>query len=240
VAGVANLDLARRVRASADERRVVGRERALAEDAAGAFDEPDERQPQRHERAEHGVELRHQERGGDALAGHVAEHEVELAVLTLQNVAVVAADDRRRLVVVGDVPAVVARLAARQKPRLDARGQLQILFERALLRGRQTAEADADERVGHQALGLDGIAADLTEPVSARLHPPERRVHLAEQMPEVRGVIRLVNHDLKPVAAVEQLLAQRHVNHGSHSFSPGQTKTSYQSSVKDKKLMTDD
>jgi hypothetical protein len=202
----------------------VGRERALAEDAAGALDEPDERQPQRHQRAEHGVELRHQKRGGDALAGHVAEHEVELPVLALEHVAVVAADDRGRLVVVGDVPAVVPRLAARQKPRLNLRGQLQILFERALLRGREAAEADADERVGEQALRLDGVVADLAEAVGPVLHPPERRVHLVEQTPQVRGVRRLVDHDLKPVAAVEQLLAQRHVDYGRHTFSPKRTR----------------
>ena len=60
MSGVADFDRASLVRSSADERRVVCGESALAEYAAGALDELVQGETDGDERAEHRVELRHQ------------------------------------------------------------------------------------------------------------------------------------------------------------------------------------
>src|SRR5205085_1312377 len=104
VSGVADFDRACFVRLAADERRVVRGESALAEYAAGALDELVQGETDGDERAEHRVELRHQHRGGHALSGNVAEHEVEASVVGCDEVAVVAGDERGGLVVVRDLP----------------------------------------------------------------------------------------------------------------------------------------
>ena len=120
---------------------------------------------------------------------------------------------------VRDLPAVVREVAAGEKARLYARREFEVFFERALLRGCQAAEADGDERVGQESVGLDRALADFAKAVRVLVHARERGVNLFEQEAQLRVVV-VSDEVLKPVSAFEQLISKRGVNNGSHHCLP--------------------
>ena len=100
------------------------------------------------------------------------------------------------------------RLTFGEQLALDARGELEILFERALLDRRQMIQAEARERVGHQAHGLDRVAARFTDAEGPQVHAPQRGVDLFEEARHVgrRGQRR--GRRLQLLTPVEQLIAE--------------------------------
>src|ERR1700691_6012799 len=77
----ANLDFATLPRASANQGRILPRDRALAENAIGHLQQLIERQTDARQAAEHRVQVSHQQGSGHAFAGHVAEQENQFAIL---------------------------------------------------------------------------------------------------------------------------------------------------------------
>ncbi len=79
------------------------------------------------------------------------------------------------------LPPVDAGLAGRQQSALHARCEIEILFERPHLGGRQVVETHARERVGQQAVRLDRLVAGLAEAVGLGVHPTEGGVDFPQQ-----------------------------------------------------------
>ncbi len=108
---VANMDFSVFRCASANECRVLTRQRAFTKQAACPFDELIHSQAERDQAPENGMKLCHQHGSGDSLAGDVTQSEIEVGFPGLDNVHVVAADRSRRLVTIVKTPPVEAQTA---------------------------------------------------------------------------------------------------------------------------------
>src|SRR5713101_6363240 len=75
VAGVDKLHRTIAGHSSHDDRRVLSCESALAENAVGAFHQPIEREAAFGETAKRGMEMAHQHRRSNTLAGNIPQHE---------------------------------------------------------------------------------------------------------------------------------------------------------------------
>src|SRR5215472_15752649 len=102
--GVRNFEQAGLADARAHECRKGAAAVSLAQNAIGALHQLLQRNPAMHQAAEHGVELRHQERCSDALPRGIAYQEKQLTAWTFDDVAVIAAHRANRLVVMRDLP----------------------------------------------------------------------------------------------------------------------------------------
>src|SRR6266849_10776133 len=96
----------------------------------------------------------------------------------------VAAHRARRLVVRVDPPARDAQISRGQQAALDARGQLQIPLERALLAGRQVVKAESNQWIGDQPVLLNRVVAGLADAVGTLLHALERLIHFLQELRE--------------------------------------------------------
>src|SRR5262245_946535 len=85
---------------SANQRRVLSRQSALAKQAAGAFGKLIYTKSKRNETPEDGMKLCHEHRSGYAFAGDVTECEIKIRVSGLNNVDVVPAHDAGRLIAI--------------------------------------------------------------------------------------------------------------------------------------------
>src|SRR6266567_6777592 len=98
MSGITDFDSSIRLGSSADQCGVMRRQRALGENAAGMFEHALERQIYGDQGSKHGMEVRHQHRCSDALAGNVSQHEVQTRVTAIDDVTVVTANDAGRLI----------------------------------------------------------------------------------------------------------------------------------------------
>jgi hypothetical protein len=162
-----------------DEGGELPGECAFAEDAAGVFDHAIEGEARFGEGAKGGVEMAHEHGSGDAFTGNIAKQE-EQAAAGLKEVAIIAADHARGLIVVVDLPAGGGEIGFGQEGALNAGGQGKIAFEGALLGAGQMVEAETRERVGEQALRLNAVVADFANAEGALLDATEGGVDLLE------------------------------------------------------------
>ena len=63
-----------------------------------------------------------------------------------------------------DLVAGANHILTRQQTSLHSRGKLKVVFQRSPLPSGQMIQADADQRVGNQAIAFHGIVADLANP----------------------------------------------------------------------------
>ncbi len=113
------------------------------------------------------MQMAHQHGRGYTLAGDIAQKEQEVpgAAFSGYQVAIIAAHGARRLVVEIDLPVAYAQVLLRQQGALDARGQVEVVLERALLVGGQVVEAVSCEGIGLKFVGCGGV--------SPRERPPD-------------------------------------------------------------------
>ncbi len=114
--------------------------------------------------AEVGLEVGHEQSGGDAFAGDVADEEAEAVGAEGEEIVVVAADVAGLDADAGVVEGLERGRGLREEPRLDFAGDLQLLFETALgfdaLGGGAALVFDeAAHFVGAEE--LEGIAIDV-------------------------------------------------------------------------------
>jgi len=214
--GVADFDIARSAGSSADKRGIMVGQRALTKDPAGALDELSERKPHRDERPEHGVEVGHQERSGDAFAGDIADDKMQVAALRDNDVAIVSADVARRLIMVRHFPAVEIEVGFGKQALLDLGGHLEVVFEGALLDGCQVIQAKPDQGVAEQPLRLDRLLADLAQSIRTGFDTGQSVVDLMEKVMDLTSVPGSHRHPLEPEATVEKLIAENGINYGGH------------------------
>src|ERR1044071_4797654 len=144
---VAKLYLAALAGLAADERRKVRGQGVLTKETTRTLHQLVERQSERHERAEHGLQVRHQERRRHPLAGHIAQNEIQVAAFCPYQIAVISADESDRLVVISHFPSARVEVGRRQQPALNMHGEFEVFCERLLLLSRQIAETETHQRV---------------------------------------------------------------------------------------------
>lgn len=216
MARAGNLDFAGTARASADERGELAGDGALTKHAVGHFEQGVELEPEARKRAKHGVQMGHQHRRGNSLAAHVAQQKNQFRILarSLDEVAIVAADDSRRPVKVVHPPVADVDVGLRQQSPLHARRKLEIPFECALLFAGQVIQAETREGIGKQAVLLDRIVADVAEPVAAAVHAAERPFDVVEKLEKRRGLGSIGGHgnrrdrNFQAVAPLFELLSE--------------------------------
>ncbi len=91
----------------------LARHGALRKDAVGGFHHAIERKVGVGETAERGVEMAHEHGRGDALAGNISEQEQQAAV-GFEEIAIVAAHQAGRRVVVANLPSRRRKIARRE------------------------------------------------------------------------------------------------------------------------------
>ena len=189
MAGAADFDFAAAAGAAADQGGVLAGDGALAEDAIGHFEKFIERQIHAGEAAEHGVEMRHEQRSGDAFAGDITEQEDEFAVVMRREnqIAIIAADHSGGMVAVVDAPILEADVAARQQSALDTGGEFEIALEGALLVAGEVIEAELDEGIREEAISFDAVVAGLADSVGTFVHAMESGIHFTEQIEKRSG-----------------------------------------------------
>src|SRR6267142_1533803 len=146
-----------------DESGELSGKSAFAEYAVGVFHHPIEWQTGLGEAAKRGMQVTHEHRRSDTLAGDVPDHE-EQAAFCFKEVAVIAAHHPGGLIVVANAPACRRQTELRQESALDACGQGKVTLQGSLLRTRKVVEAEAHQRIGQQAFWFDGVVALVTKP----------------------------------------------------------------------------
>ncbi len=126
----------------------------------------------------------------------------------LKHVAIIAADDARRGVVISHVPSLRREVARRQQRLLNPRGEQQIAFECAALFGRQMIETELLQRICQQAIGFDRVVTCFAETVRSGVHSIQRCIDFAEQIRQ-RGIGAWCLYcRLEPVVSSFQFRAQ--------------------------------
>ena len=161
---------------SHDESCELSRESALAENTVGIFHHAIERETGFGEAAERCMKVAHEHRRGNTLAGNIPEHKEEAAVC-FEKIAVIAADHAGRLIVVAHVPAIWCQAGFRQKCSLDACGQGKITLQGTLFSACKMVQTEPHQRIGQQALRLNGVVARLAEPECSLIDAAQRGVH---------------------------------------------------------------
>ncbi|OLC54114.1 MAG: hypothetical protein AUH92_04675 [Acidobacteria bacterium 13_1_40CM_4_69_4] len=120
----------------------------------------------------------------------------------------------------GDLVAREAESRRRQKPLQDPGGQLEVLLESVTLGGRQVVETVTQQRVPDQAIRLDRFVARLAQAEGPPIHPFQRRVHLAQQPPDllVAGGLRRDGFQLLP--PILELLSHQGLDRAGHHAPP--------------------
>ncbi len=106
------------------------------------------------------MQVAHQHGRGDSLAGNVAEQEKK-TVFVFDQVKVIPAYQRGRLVVVSRLPLANRPVGPRQKSTLDSGGQHQVALQCALFFGRKMVQAEAQQGIAEQPVRFDGVVADF-------------------------------------------------------------------------------
>jgi len=166
---------------SYSESRELSGKSAFAEYAVGVFYHLIEREAGLGEAAKCCMEVAHEHRRGDTLAGDIPDHK-EQPVFCFKEVAVIAAHHPGGLIVVANAPACWRQTELRQESALNACGQGKVTLQGSLLGARKMVEAEPHQRIGQQALRFDGIVALLTEPECPLIDSVQRRVHSRQQL----------------------------------------------------------
>src|SRR6266404_1153495 len=103
---------------SYDESRELSGKSAFAEDAVGVFHHPIEWEAGLGEAAKRGMEMAHEHRRSDTLAGDIPDHK-EQAAFCFKEVAVIAAHHPSRLIVIANAPACRRQTELRQERALN-------------------------------------------------------------------------------------------------------------------------
>ena len=146
-----------------NESRELSSKSAFAEYSVGVFYHLIKREASLSEAAKRCMQVAHEHRRSDTLAGDVPDHE-EQAAFCFKEVAVVAAHHPGGLIVVANAPACRRQTELRQESALDACGQGKVTLQGSLLRTRKVVEAEAHQRIRQQAFWFDGVVALLTKP----------------------------------------------------------------------------
>jgi len=159
-----------------DESRELPRESALAENAVGVLHHAIQREAGFSQAAKRGVEVAHEHRRGNTLAGNIAQHKKQAAVC-FEKIAVIAAHHPSGLIMVVHVPALWCQARFRQEGALDACRQGKIAFQGALFGGRKMVQAEAHQWIGQQALRFNRVVARLAQPERSLIDTAQRGVH---------------------------------------------------------------
>ncbi len=168
----------------------MGGDGALAEDAVG-LPEGDLQIPSVSEKCpKEPVQVRHEHRSRDALSRHVSQQQEDTAA-PLEGIAVVAAGQAERAVVIAETPPIEFQLAVRQQLSLNLSDQVQILLEGPVFLVRKMIQTGAGQGIRQQALGLDRIVADFAEAIGSDFQSLQSGIDLPEQVhqPRIRSVL---------------------------------------------------
>jgi len=192
---------------SYDESRELSGKSAFAEYAVGVFHHPIERETGLGEAAKRCMEVAHEHRRSNTLAGDIPEHE-EQSALCFKEVAVIAAHHPGGLIVVANAPACGRQTELRQERALDACGQGKVTLQGSLFGTRKMVEAEPHQRIGKQAFCFDGIVALLTEPECSLIDTAQRRIHSCQQLRKRSIGSGRMQSRVKALAALYQFGAQ--------------------------------
>lgn len=183
VAGSGDFDAAAGVGTAGDEGGELAGDGALAKNLICRGQKFFERLADGGERAEHGVKLGHEHRGGYAFARDIADEEEHFVrgIVRKNQIAIIAADEACRLVVVGDIPSGNCGRRLRKQAVLDLMGELEIVFEEAALRGGEMIEADAQRGIGKERIRFDAAVAFLAYAEGALLEAIEGAIDFGEK-----------------------------------------------------------
>ena len=200
MACVDDLQIAGDGRLAEDQRGVLRGQRALAEEPVGARHEFGGAQADRDERAEDGAQVRRQHRRSHAFAGDIGHHEMQVAIVAGDEIAIVATDHTGRLVVIRDIPSGKGNVARRQQAFLNLRGQLKVVLERALLFGREAIQTNAGERILAQPFVFHRALADLADAKCAVIDAVQSAVDFVQQREQALTLV-LAYYLAKPRAS---------------------------------------
>src|SRR5208337_377463 len=116
------------------------------------------------------VQMAHQHGCRDALSRDIAKQK-QKGSIGLDQVAVIAADQTCRLVVVSRLPPGDRPVRGRQERALDTRGERQVTFQSALLVAGKMIQAETQQRVAQQAVRFNGSLTGFANAESAILQP---------------------------------------------------------------------
>src|SRR6266849_3060167 len=139
---------------SYDESRELSGKSAFAEYAVGVFYHVIEWEAGLGEAAKRGMEMAHEHRRSNTLAGDIPDHK-EQAGFGFKEVAVIAAHHPGGLIVVVNAPACRRQTELWQEGALNACGQGKITLQGSLFGTRKMVEAETHQRIGEQALRFD-------------------------------------------------------------------------------------
>ncbi len=157
-----------RPRAPHHQRGVLPRGGAVAKEPVGQFHQSLQRELLACQAAKRRVQMAHQHGRRYAFSSDIPEQKQERPI-GFDQVAVIAADQSCRLVMVARLPPGARPVAGRQKCALDARRERQIVFQGALLVAGEVIQAKTQQRVAQQAVRFDGPLAGLANPECATL-----------------------------------------------------------------------
>jgi len=203
---------------SYNESRELSGKSAFAKYAVGVFYHLIEWKAGLGEAAKRCMEVAHEHRRSNTLAGDIPEHE-EQAGLCFKEVAVIAAHHPGGLVVVANAPAFRRQAELRQESTLNACGQGKVTLQGSLLGTRKMVEAEPHQRVGQQALCFDGVVALLTEPEGPLIDSAQRRIHGRQQLRKGSIGGGRMQSRVKALAALLQFGAQIRLFGGGHTTS---------------------
>src|SRR5205807_7349558 len=86
-------------------------------------------QSNRNERAEHGMQMRHEHGSRNSLTGHVSHHKIKPGLARIDHIAVIATHQADRLVMIREVPSTADEILRRQERSLHLRGKLQVALQ---------------------------------------------------------------------------------------------------------------
>ena len=127
MAGITNLEVAVPLSLSANQRRVVRAYGSFGKHTIGAFDQFADAQARADQTAENRVQAIHQQGRGDPFSRNVPDHEVQIASLRRDQIAVVTAHWPGGLIVISDFPSVEFEVLFRQRLTLDQPCAIEIL-----------------------------------------------------------------------------------------------------------------
>ena len=88
---------------------------------------------------------------------------------------------------IGNLPSGKGEFGGRQQAVVNFRRQLQVIFQGALLRGRQTAEANRDQGIAHEPVGFNAFMTDDALAEMATVDALQSFVHLGNELIQLLG-----------------------------------------------------